>query len=222
MAFDLDTYFKTDGWEEDDGLFHRLYAAIRRAGRRHALRLGFESYIAQEVKAIGIRCLAAQIMPGLLQIEDYARGIMDRSEPAEVLEARVAVRMERQPILTRGKPPVTMFVLDESVLRRPVGGAKVMADQIDHLIGLAQSPHIQVRTMPFGRVTSVALGGGFILLSFEKEADLMYIESGSVGQLIDSRDTVFKAGVHFDMVMGEALGQAESIELMSRAREVYL
>jgi transcriptional regulator with XRE-family HTH domain len=61
MAFDLDTYFKTDGWEEDDGLFHRLYAAIRRAGRRHALRLGFESYIAQEVKAIGIRCLAAQI-----------------------------------------------------------------------------------------------------------------------------------------------------------------
>jgi hypothetical protein len=76
--------------------------------------------------------------------------------------------------------------------------------------------------MPFERVTSVALGGGFILLGFDKEADLMYIESGSVGQLIDSRDTVFKAGVHFDMVMGEALGQAESIELMSRAREVYL
>jgi hypothetical protein len=76
--------------------------------------------------------------------------------------------------------------------------------------------------MPFERVTSVALGGGFILLGFDKEADLMYIESGSVGRLIDSRDTVFEAGVHFDMVMGEALGQAESIELMSRAREVYL
>ncbi|MFD0683187.1 helix-turn-helix domain-containing protein [Actinomadura fibrosa] len=65
-ALDLDTYFKTDGWEENDGHFHRLYTAIRRAGQHRALRPGFESYLEQESRAIGIRCFAAQIVPGLL------------------------------------------------------------------------------------------------------------------------------------------------------------
>lgn len=222
MAFDLDTYFQTEGWEENDGLFHRLYEAMRQDSRRRALRRGFQSYLAYEPKAIGIRCFAAQIVPGLLQTEEYAWGIMDRNEPEEILRTRVAVRMERQAILTREKPPEMMFVLDESVLRRPVGGPKVMADQINRMIDLAQSPHVQIRIMPFERVTPVALAGGFILLSFEREDDLMYTESGSFGQLIDNREVVFKAGVSFDTVMGEALSQAESIEMMSRAREVYL
>lgn len=149
MSVDLDTYFKTDGWEDDDGLFHRIHDALR--------------------------------------------SIMDPNESVHVQDARVTGRLERQLILTREQLPTAMFVLDESVFRRPVGGTKVMVDQIDHLIGLARTPHLQVRVMPFERVTSVALGGGFILLSFEKDADLMYIESGRVGQLIDDRNTIFKA-----------------------------
>ncbi|MEV5708482.1 DUF5753 domain-containing protein [Actinoallomurus sp. NPDC052274] len=137
-------------------------------------------------------------------------------------EARVKGRMERQAILTREKPPMTMFVLDESVLRRPIGGAKVMVEQVDHLIGLAWSPRVQVRIMLFERTTSVALGGGFILLSFEDDTDLIYIESGGVSQLLDDRDKVFKAGMDFNTLIGEALSQAESIELMKRTRKEYL
>lgn len=222
MSLDLDTYFKTDGWKDDDGLFHRIYGALRRAGQRRVLRPGFKNYVEHEGKAIGVRCFAAQVVPGLLQIEGYARGIMDPSESAGIQQARVAGRMERQAILIREKPPMAMFVLDESVLRRPVGGPKVMVDQIDHLIGLAQSPRVQVRITTFEKVTPVALGGGFILLSFEKDADLMYSEAGRIGYLVENRDAVFKAGVDFDTMMGEALPQSESIDLMSRAREVYL
>ncbi|GAA4603828.1 helix-turn-helix transcriptional regulator [Actinoallomurus liliacearum] len=222
VAFDLDTYFKTEGWEKDDGLFHRIYEDLRRAGRRRVLRPCFEQYAAYESRARSVRCFAAQVVPGLLQIEDYARSIMDPSEPPEIRESRVAARMERQALLAREKPPMAMFVLDESVLRRPVGGPRVMVEQIDHLIGLARSPHVQLLIMPLDRVTPAALTGGFILLSFERDEDLMYAESGTISLLEEDKEQIFTAGIHFDTIMGEALSRAESVELMSRVREVYL
>ncbi|WP_338740590.1 helix-turn-helix transcriptional regulator [Actinomadura luteofluorescens] len=221
-ALDLDTYFKTDGWDQDDGHFHRIHTAIRRAGRHRVLRPSFDNYRLQEAQAIGIRCVAAQLVPGLLQVEGYARGIMDKNEPAETLDARVAVRMERQGIFLRETPPETMFVLDESALRRPVGGSKVMVEQIDHLVKMTRRPNVQVLIMPFERITPLALGGGFILLSFVRDSDLMYTEAGHISQLIGDKDVLFKAGVHFNLVMGEALSQAESIEFMLRVREGYL
>ena len=221
-AVDLDTYFKTDGWDQDDGHFHRLYQTIRRAGRHRVLRPSFEDYRNHEAQAIGIRCVAAQLVPGLLQVEGYARGIMDQNEPVETLDARVAVRMERQKIFNRPVPPEAMFVLDESALRRPVGGSKLMVEQIDHLVDMARRPNVQVLVMPFMRVTPLALGGGFILLSFPRDPDLMYTETGHVSQLIENKDVLFKSGVHFNLVMGEALSQAESVEFMLRAREGYL
>ncbi|MEV5748808.1 hypothetical protein AB0L00_13410 [Actinoallomurus sp. NPDC052308] len=67
-----------------------------------------------------------------------------------------------------------------------------------------------------------ALTGNLILLSFERESDLMYTEASDIGQLTESKEMVFKAGVDFETIMGEALSQAESLELMSRAREAYL
>lgn len=221
-ALDLDTYFKTDGWDQDDGHFHRIYQTIRRAGRHRVLRPGFKTYLEYEPQAIGIRCFAAQILPGLLQIEDYARAIMDPSEPTGTLDARVASRLERQTLITGEKPAMTTFILDESVLRRPVGGPEVMGEQIDHLISMARLPHVQLLIMPFERITPEALSGGLILLSFEKEADLVYIESGVIGQLIDDKDEVFMTGVYFNRMMGDALSRLETIEFMRQAKEAYL
>jgi transcriptional regulator with XRE-family HTH domain len=221
-ALDLDTYFKTDGWDQDDGHFVRIYKTIRRAGRHRVLRPSFDTYRVQEAQAICIRCVAAQVIPGLLQIEGYARGIMDQNEPFETLDARVAVRMERQEIFRREDPPEAMFVLDESALLRPVGGSKVMVDQIDHLIEMTRRPNVQVLVMPFERIAPLALGGGFILLSFARDPDLMYTEAGHISQLFENKDVLFKAGVHFNLVMGEALSQAESIEFMLRVRERHL
>ncbi|MEU8125351.1 helix-turn-helix transcriptional regulator [Spirillospora sp. NPDC049024] len=221
-ALDLDTYFKTDGWDHDEGHFQRIHKTIRRAGRHRVLRPGFKTYLEYEPKAIGIRCFAAQILPGLLQIENYARAIMDPSEPVETLDARVASRMERQTLLTREKPAMAAFILDESVFRRPVGGAEVMRKQIDHLISMARLPHVQLLIMPFERITPEALSGGLILLSFEKDADLVYIESGAIGQLIDDKDEVFMTGVYLNRMMGDALSRLETIEFMCQAKEVYL
>lgn len=80
----------------------------------------------------------------------------------------------------------------------------------------------EVGDVRFSAVRHRALGGGFILLSFAGDTDLIYIESGGVSQLLDDRDKVFKAGVDFNTLMGEALSQAESIEMLNRVREEYL
>jgi transcriptional regulator with XRE-family HTH domain len=221
-ALDLDTHFKTDGWDQNDGHFLRLYKTIRRAGRQRVLRPGFEAYLQFEPKAIGIRCFASQILPGLLQIEDYARAIMDPSEPAGTLDKRVTSRMERQGLLFREKPAMATFILDESVLRRPVGGPEVMGKQIDHLISMARLPHVQLLIMPFERITPEALSGGLILLSFVKDPDLVYIESGAIGQLLDDKDEVFMTSVYFNRMMGDALSRLETIEFMRQAKEAYL
>lgn len=221
-ALDLDTYFKTDGWQENDGLFIRIHRAIQRTGQRRVLLPGFKAYLEHEAKATIIRCFAAQTVPGLLQTEDYARSIMDLSDGAETLDARVAGRLERQKILTRGKPPQLLCVLDEPLLHRPTGGPKVMADQITHLIEMTREPYVQVRVLPYERITPVALMGSFILLGFERAEGLLYTEVGCVSQLIDNKSLASAFDLYFNTIIGEALSQAESIGLMSRIREEYL
>src|SRR5690606_20295606 len=98
-ALDLDTYFKTDGWDQNEGHFRRIHQSIRRAGRSRVLLPGFDAYLRHESKAIGIRCFAAQVVPGLLQTEGYARALMMPGESLETLDARVSGRMERQATL---------------------------------------------------------------------------------------------------------------------------
>lgn len=221
-ALDLDTYFKTDGWDQNEGHFRRIHQSIRRAGRSRVLLPGFDAYLRHESKAIGIRCFAAQVVPGLLQTEGYARALMMPGESLETLDARVSGRMERQATLTRPNPPMTIFVLDESVLRRPVGGRKIMLEQLEHLIGFESSLNVDVRVLPYGRVAPAGLEGGFILLNFDQEDDLMYIEAAGVGQLIECKSTMFKAGVRFSLVMGEALSRTETFQLLSQTREEYV
>ncbi len=66
-ALDLDTYFKTDGWDHDEGHFQRIHKTIRRASRHRVLLPGFDADLRHESLAIGIRCFAAQVVPGLFR-----------------------------------------------------------------------------------------------------------------------------------------------------------
>ncbi|HEV7936303.1 MAG TPA: helix-turn-helix transcriptional regulator, partial [Actinomadura sp.] len=142
FAIDLDTYFETDG------SFHRLWKAIKRAGRSQVLLPGFPAYLELEAQAVLIRGFVAQLVPGLFQTEDYARAVMDPRLTPAALEERVATRIERQAILGRGEPPNAWYVLDEAVLHRLVGGQEVMRKQLTLLIELAMTSHIQIRILP--------------------------------------------------------------------------
>jgi transcriptional regulator with XRE-family HTH domain len=215
FAIDLDTYFKTDG------SFYRLWKAIKRAGHGRSLLPGFPRFVELEERAVFIRCFAGQVVPGLLQTEPYARAVMNPDELPATLEERVSGRLERQRILAREKPPKILFVLDESVLHRPIGGPEVMRDQLAKLAGFNESPQIQIRILSYSSVTYAGLDGSFLMLSFARDPEVLYVEGPGFAQLIEDREAVRECEVRFDLVLGEALPRAESSKKILRAREDF-
>lgn len=102
------------------------------------------------------------LVPGLFQTEAYAYAVLRFvDEPEDSIEARVATRLSRQEILTKPDPPEVVTLIDEGVLHRPVGGPKVMAEQLDHLAELAEQMLIQV--VPSSAETYHGLAGPFVI-----------------------------------------------------------
>ena len=124
----------------------------------------FRVAVGLEESASLIRAYEPQVVPGLLQTEGYIRAITAASFPGatkEETERRVALRLARQQLLTRPSPPEYWVVLDETVLRRPVGGQQVMRAQLAHLIEAAGRPNVTVQVIPFAAGWHPALYGMF-------------------------------------------------------------
>jgi hypothetical protein len=142
----------------------------------------FETYIGLEQATSLIRTYELQFVPGLFQTEDYARAVTllgHRSAPPEEIERRVSLRVRRQEILRRpGTGPKVWAVIDESALRRPLGGLDVMRAQLEHLIEMAEMPQVTLQVMPFDRGGHSAAGGSFSILRFAEPdlPDVVYIE----------------------------------------------
>lgn len=140
-------------------------------GFREVLPSGFEMYIELEAYASRIRWYHSELVPGLLETEDYARvviGSRRRLTNSEV-RRRAEVRMFRQRVLTRRQPPAARFefVIDEAVLRRPLGGPEVMTGQLSHLARLTELPNVVVRVVPWTAGMHLGLDTGkFEILDF--------------------------------------------------------
>jgi hypothetical protein len=155
----------------------------------------FQPYIGLEEAASLIRTYELQFVPGLLQTEDYARAVMlDGTSLAnpEVIDRRVGVRMNRQRILLPPDGPKLWVVVDEAALRRPIGGAKVMRAQLEHLIAMSQRPNLIIQVMPFRFGGHAAEGGAFSILRFPEPdlADVVYLEHLVGAIYLDKREEV--------------------------------
>ena len=153
----------------------------------------FETYLGLEAAATTIRTFEVQFVPGLFQTEAYARAVLGRRTalPEEV-ERRVALRLRRQEILSRPSPPRIWSVMDEAVLRRPVGGPAVMRDQFKHLIAVAELPHVTLQVVPFASGAHAGESGSFAVLRFEEKdlPDVVYIEQLTGAIYLDQRADV--------------------------------
>ena len=153
----------------------------------------FEPYVGLEEAASQIRAYEVQFVPGLLQTEDYARAVtmLGYSNPREI-NRRVGLRIARQAVLTKPEPPSLWAVLDEAVLRRPIGGVAVMRKQLRHLIEAAQRPNITIQVMPFNAGGHAAAGGPFSVLRFADYdlPDVVFLEQLTSALYLDKRDVV--------------------------------
>src|ERR1022692_3762953 len=155
----------------------------------------FQAYVALEEAAIGIRAYEIQFVPGLLQTEEYARAVALLGHPspqAEDIERRVGLRMTRQAVLSRAGPPHLWAVLDEAVLRRPVGRPGVMRAQLKHLLEAAERSNVTVQVIPFQVGGHAAAGGPFNILRFAEPdlPDVVYLEQLTSAIYLDKRETV--------------------------------
>jgi transcriptional regulator with XRE-family HTH domain len=155
----------------------------------------FEAYVGLEEAATQIRAYEVQFVPGLLQTGAYARAVFllgyPTASPRE-LDRRVGLRLARQAILTRPTPPKIWAVLDEAVLRRPIGGAEIMRAQIKHLIEMSQRPNVTIQIVPFQAGGHAAAGGPFSILRFADYdlPDVVYLEQLTSALYLDKPDIV--------------------------------
>lgn len=166
---------------------------------------------------------ACLYVPGLLQTRGYTEAVQHASEmrlSAEEVERLVDIRMKRQEILSRPKPPHLWAILDESVIRRVVGSREVMQEQLDHLLRANESPDITLQVLPFAKGAHSAAMGSFVILGgAEPSLDVVYVDI-HVGSLFMEKDEELERyRLAFDYLRAQALDMASSSALIERVRE---
>lgn len=200
-----------------------LFAHLRQSmdSDMHAYPAWFREFVEREREATSIREFSALAIPGLLQTGDYARALFRACKPAdtdEEIEQHVAARLERQRILDRAKPPMIWVVVDEGVLRRSVGGARVFRDQLAHITDVARHPGVVLQVMPFAAGGHAGLLGEFTLLGLADGRDLAYTESVESARLIEQTDQVAAFSLAFDMIRAVALSPEASIDFVGEVQ----
>ena len=154
----------------------------------------FKAYVDLESAATLIRTYEGQLVPGLLQTEDYMRAVIGAhlDEPPEEAERRVALRMARQTLLTRPDRPRLWAVIDEAALRRPVGSPEAMRGQLERLIAATKLPNVILQILPFASGAHPAMVGAFSILRFADGdlPDVVYVEHLTNALYLDGRDDV--------------------------------
>jgi transcriptional regulator with XRE-family HTH domain len=173
----------------------------------------FENYLGLESVSSTIRTFEIQFVHGLFQTEDYARAVTrlgHQTAPAAEIERRVGLRVKRQDLLARADPPRMWSVMDEAVLRRPVGGPAVMRAQLRRLIEAAGLPQVTVQVVPFARGGHAGASGSFTVLRFEEQdlPDVVYIEQLTDAVYLEQRSDVEHYLEVMDQLSGEALTPA--------------
>ena len=183
----------------------------------------FETYLSLEAVATTIRSFEVQFVHGLFQTEDYARAVLGRKTalPNEI-ERRVALRLKRQDLLSRPNPPRIWSVMDEAVLRRPVGGPAVMRAQFEHLIEVAALPRVTLQVVPFAGGAHAGESGSFTVLRFEERdlPDVVYLEQLTNAVYLEQRSDVERYLQVVNEISSEALTPDETKQLIEQvARE---
>jgi transcriptional regulator with XRE-family HTH domain len=184
----------------------------------------FEPYISLEAAASVIRNYEVQFVPGLLQSPAYAREVIQLGHPSitrDELNRRVELRMGRKRLLSRTAPPRLWAALDEAVLRRPMGDASVMREQIDHLLEMTDNPNVTLQIVPFNVGGHSAAGGPFSILRFAEPelSDVVYLEQLTSALYIDKPVEVDRYLEVMERLCVQAETAPDSITLLEKIRD---
>ncbi|MFK4151618.1 helix-turn-helix domain-containing protein [Streptomyces fungicidicus] len=213
----LDVAQRIDSTLQTDGIFERLCKKLI-DDRRYA------DYFAKaaelEALATNISEFAPTLVPGLLQTPAYARAVtlaMNPLAPDEFIEEKVSGRVERARILKDATRPVYWVILHESVLRVPVGGPAVMAEQLEHVATLARLRTVIMQVLPYAAGAYALMNGMTVLMEFEDAPPTAYTEAVYSGNLLDDPAVVKRTHSAYDLLRAAALSPEASLALIESA-----
>ncbi|GAA2580194.1 MULTISPECIES: helix-turn-helix domain-containing protein [Streptomyces] len=217
----LDVAQRIDGVLQTDGIFERLCRKLIDDKR-------YADYFAKaaelEAQATKICEFAPALVPGLLQTPAYARAVtlaMNPFAPDESIDEKVSGRMERAQILKDATRPVYWVILHENVLRIPVGGPALMAEQLEHVVALARERTVMVQVLPYTAGAYAVMTGSLKLMEFEDAPPTAYTEAVYSGNLLDDPPVVKRAQSAYDLLRAAALSPEASLDLVESAAEDF-
>ncbi len=181
----------------------------------------FEAYVGLEDGAKSLLTYQNQLVHGLMQTEDYAAAVIRAARPwatDDEVERQLAARATRQALLTAGNPLQVWAVLDEAVLRRPVGGAATMRAQLNWLREIAAFPNVTLQVLPFDAGAHASMGTSFEMLQFPEPGDtaIVYIEDHTSSQYLETPADVERYTLVFDHLRASALSPERSTDFISQ------
>jgi hypothetical protein len=179
----------------------------------------FRDYARLEADAVELHDYSSLAVPGLLQTEAHARVVFATRRPLldeQTVEQRVAARLDRQRIFDRWPPPFTTFILEESVLRRPLGGWDVHRKQLEALLRFGSLRSVELQVLPTERREHPSLGGPFIMLTPKGRPQMAYLEVQHVSRLITDPDEVRILAARYGSIRAQALTPEESLTLIEK------
>lgn len=192
---------------------------------------GNRAFIALEAEATSILEWHINVVPGLLQTEQYAREVLTGyNEVATIspraIERRLETRLIRQGLLTRAEPLQYIGLLDESIIYRQRGEPSVMRAQLERLADFSKLPNVTVRILPFARNHGLAMDT-FSILQFGKDYETALHDVVSIEHLSNEFYVEGDAETHtfqlaFEHLAEECLSPAESREfILTASRQAW-
>ncbi|MFH9734801.1 helix-turn-helix domain-containing protein [Streptomyces sp. NPDC017260] len=196
---------------------------LLKAGKEEVARAQYPAFFRDaarlETKAAALHVYATKAVPGLLQTEEYARAVFTMWRPLldeETIGQRVTARLARQEMFSRTPMPTISFVIEEFVLRRPLGGCQVMRGQLEQILLYGHRRNVEMQVMPIEREEHAGLEGPFTLIETVEGQRIAYVEAYKDSRLYTERRSVREIEDQYGILRAQALTPRESLALVEK------
>ncbi|MGW3632382.1 helix-turn-helix domain-containing protein [Streptomyces sp. NPDC005122] len=196
---------------------------VLKAGKGEVARAQYPAFFRDaarlEAEAVELHVYANQAVPGILQTEEYARAVFTMRRPLldeQIVEQRVEARLARQEAFSRLPLPTISFVIEESVLRRPLGGRAVMRDQLEQMLLHGYRRNVEIQVMLTEREEHAGLAGPFTLIETKEGRRIAYAEVHKDSRFYTERKSVRELEEQYGILRAEALSPRESLAFIEK------
>ncbi|GII75941.1 transcriptional regulator [Sphaerisporangium rufum] len=183
----------------------------------------FRDWTMEERRATALRMWDPLLVPGIFQTEPYARHVFERAPgiTPDQVEERVVGRMRRKEVLTRENAPAVLSLIDEGVLRRPIGGCAVMRGQLEYLLEMARHPKVVIQIVPFDSAAIPGLLAAFVIAEQRGTPYTVYVDSVPDGRTMSERSVIASLTARYDAIRAEAHSRSMSLRVIQEAADKW-